>query len=291
MSGFLEPYGVSYPALLAICIPTTYIACMITAFIMSNFSNNDLSSDRVYMERLEAGFVTPPRNKQSDFALPATAKRSVIIFVIGVIAIVLYATAISKNIGWIKPVILGRNDAIVGFMMVIASAITFFCKINTSKLVEMSTFKSGLSACICVLGVAWLGDTFVKGHIPEIKTLATNLVVAYPFLLAVALFFASTLLYSQAATTQALIPTVIIAMGITPTNTAGVTTIIASFAAVSALFVLPTYPTLLGAVQMDDTGTTRIGKYIFNHPFFIPGVLTIAISVALGFVWAPIMLH
>ncbi|MBP7753566.1 MAG: anaerobic C4-dicarboxylate transporter, partial [Veillonella sp.] len=159
MSGFLEPYGVSYPALLAICIPTTYIACMITAFIMSNFSNNDLSSDRVYMERLEAGFVTPPRNKQSDFALPATAKRSVIIFVIGVIAIVLYATAISKNIGWIKPVILGRNDAIVGFMMVIASAITFFCKINTSKLVEMSTFKSGLSACICVLGVAWLGDT------------------------------------------------------------------------------------------------------------------------------------
>lgn len=291
MSGFLEPYGVSYPALLAICIPTTYIACMITAFIMSNFSNNDLSSDRVYMERLEAGFVTPPRNKQSDFALPATAKRSVIIFVIGVIAIVLYATAISKNIGWIKPVILGRNDAIVGFMMVIASAITFFCKINTSKLVEMSTFKSGLSACICVLGVAWLGDTFVKGHIPEIKTLATNLVVAYPFLLAVALFFASTLLYSQAATTQALIPTVIIAMGITPTNTAGVTTIIASFAAVSALFVLPTYPTLLGAVQMDDTGTTRIGKSIFNHPFFIPGVLTIAISVALGFVWAPIMLH
>ena len=176
-------------------------------------------------------------------------------------------------------------------MMVIASAITFFCKINTSKLVEMSTFKSGLSACICVLGVAWLGDTFVKGHVPEIKTLATNLVVAYPFLLAVALFFASTLLYSQAATTQALIPTVIIAMGITPTNTAGVTTIIASFAAVSALFVLPTYPTLLGAVQMDDTGTTRIGKYIFNHPFFIPGVLTIAISVALGFVWAPIMLH
>lgn len=110
-------------------------------------------------------------------------------------------------------------------------------------------------------------------------------------MLAVALFFASTLLYSQAATTQALIPTVIIAMGITPTNTAGVTTIIASFAAVSALFVLPTYPTLLGAVQMDDTGTTRIGKYIFNHPFFIPGVLTIAISVALGFVWAPIMLH
>lgn len=123
-----------------------------------------------------------------------------------------------------------------------------------------------------------------------VKLLASNLVVAYPFLLAVALFFASMLLYSQAATTQALIPTVIVALGITLENTASVPIIVASFAAVSALFVLPTYPTLLGAVQMDDTGTSRIGKYVFNHPFFFPGVLTIVVSVALGFVFAPIML-
>ncbi|EAI8783592.1 C4-dicarboxylate ABC transporter, partial [Campylobacter upsaliensis] len=59
--------------------------------------------------------------------------------------------------------------------------------------------------------------------------------------------------------------------------------LVACFAAVSALFVLPTYPTLLGAVQMDDTGSTRIGKFIFNHAFFLPGVLAIAIAVALGF--------
>lgn len=46
-------------------------------------------------------------------------------------------------------------------------------------------------------------------------------------------------------------------------------TAVASFAAVSGLFILPTYPTLVAAVQMDDTGTTRIGKFVFNHPFFI----------------------
>ena len=175
-------------------------------------------------------------------------------------------------------------------MMTIAAAITYFCKLDTAQLVNTSTFKSGLSACVCVLGVAWLGDTFVKGHIPEIKALASSMVAAYPALLAVAFFFASTLLYSQAATTQALVPTVILALGITPENTGSVYIIIASFAAVSALFVLPTYPTLLGAVQMDDTGSTRIGKFVFNHPFFIPGVLAIAIAVALGFVVAPLML-
>ena len=175
-------------------------------------------------------------------------------------------------------------------MMIIAAAITLFCKLDTAELVNTSTFKSGLSACVCVLGVAWLGDTFVKGHIPEIKALASSMVTAYPFLLAVAFFFASTLLYSQAATTQALVPAVILALGITPENTGSVYIIISSFAAVSALFVLPTYPTLLGAVQMDDTGSTRIGKLVFNHPFFIPGVLAIAISVALGFLVAPLML-
>lgn len=290
MSSFLEPFGVSYPILLAICIPTTFAACMITAFIMSNFSNNDLSSDSVYQERLARGLVKTSRNEEKDFQLKPGAKASVAIFFIGVLIIVLYATGISKNVGWIDPVILGRNDAIVGFMMAIATMITLVCKIDTGELVNMSTFKSGLSACVCVLGVAWLGDTFVKGHIPEIKFMASNFVAAYPFLLAVALFFASMLLYSQAATTQALIPTVIIALGITPENTVNVPIIIASFAAVSALFVLPTYPTLLGAVQMDDTGSTRIGNLVFNHPFFIPGVLIIAIAVALGFVVAPLLL-
>ena len=290
MSSFLEPFGVSYPILLAICIPTTFAACMITAFIMSNFSNNDLSSDSVYQERLARGLVKTSRNEEKDFQLKPGAKASVAIFFIGVLIIVLYATGISKNVGWIDPVILGRNDAIVGFMMAIATMITLVCKIDTGELVNMSTFKSGLSACVCVLGVAWLGDTFVKGHIQEIKFMASNFVAAYPFLLAVALFFASMLLYSQAATTQALIPTVIIALGITPENTVNVPIIIASFAAVSALFVLPTYPTLLGAVQMDDTGSTRIGNLVFNHPFFIPGVLIIAIAVALGFVVAPLLL-
>lgn len=66
--------------------------------------------------------------------------------------------------------------------------------------------------------------------------------------------------------------------------------LVASFAAVSALFVLPTYPTLLGAVQMDDTGSTRIGRFVFNHSFLIPGVLAIVLAVALGFVIAPLVL-
>ena len=73
-------------------------------------------------------------------------------------------------------------------------------------------------------------------------------------------------------------------LGVTPL------TAIASFAAVSALFVLPTYPTLLAAVEMDDTGSTRIGKYVFNHAFLIPGVVAITLCVILGFIIGGIVL-
>ncbi len=66
--------------------------------------------------------------------------------------------------------------------------------------------------------------------------------------------------------------------------------LVASFAAVSALFVLPTYPTLLAAIEMDSTGTTRIGKYVINHSFFIPGVTTIVSAVVFGYLWARVLL-
>ncbi|WP_163563840.1 anaerobic C4-dicarboxylate transporter [Helicobacter suis] len=279
MSAFLEPLGVSYPILLVICISTTFLACMLTAFIVSTFLPNALNA------QAQVQIAT----KQAS-TLPKSAKLSVYIFLIGILAVVLYATAISKNVGWIHLVVLPRDAAIVSFMLTIATCIVLFCKLKCNDLVQTSTFKAGLSACVCVLGVAWLGDTFVKGYIAPIKVLASSLLGHYPFLLAVGLFFTSMLLYSQAATTKALIPSVILALGLTPENHHGVYMVVASFAATSALFVLPTYPTLLGAVQMDDTGSTKIGAYIFNHPFLFPGVLVITFSVCSSFILAPMLL-
>lgn len=192
---------------------------------------------------------------------------------------------------YIDPVRLPRDGAIMSFMLMIATLIVIFCKVETGKLLDASTFKAGMTACVCVLGVAWLGNTFVDGYKTEIGELAGKLVNpkegGYPALLAVALFFASMLLYSQAATAKAIMPVVIAALGITATNADSAYILVASFAAVSALFVLPTYPTLLGAVQMDDTGSTRIGKFVFNHSFILPGIIAIVFAVALGFVVAP----
>ena len=286
MTGVLEPLGWSYPLLLAIWIPTTFAGCMLTAFIITKFSNLDLSNDPIYKDRLAKGLVKEAIGAQ-NLQLKKGAKLSVLLFCVGVLFVVLYATAISQIGGkpvFIENVIVGRDAAIMSAMLTIATLIVIFCKVDVSKIPETSSvFKSGMVACVCVFGVAWLGNTFVSGHEDSIKSLAKQLVEQYPWLLAVAFFFASTLLYSQAATAKAIVPVVVTALAITPENAGSAYILVASFAAVSALFVLPTYQTLLGAVQMDDTGSTRIGKYIFNHAFFLPGILAIAFSVAFGF--------
>ncbi|EOX9298995.1 anaerobic C4-dicarboxylate transporter [Campylobacter upsaliensis] len=280
MSGVLEGFGWNYPTLIGIWIVTTFIACMATAFIVSLITPLDLSKDPVYQERLKAGLVKDAGEILHGTDKPG-AKLSVGIFLFTVLAVVLYATAISNNIKWIDPVIMPRDAAIMSFLLTAAALITWLCKVEPGKILDTSVFKSGMTACVCVFGVAWLGNTFVAGHEQAIKDVAGEWVKQTPALLAVAFFFASMLLYSQAATAKAITPVIISALGIATVADSGM--LVACFAAVSALFVLPTYPTLLGAVQMDDTGSTRIGKFIFNHAFFLPGVLAIAIAVALGF--------
>ncbi|WP_425307153.1 anaerobic C4-dicarboxylate transporter family protein [Flavimobilis marinus] len=131
--------------------------------------------------------------------------------------------------------------------------------------------------------MAWLGTTFVKAHEEAIMNAASDVLTDFPWMLAVVLGLASALLYSQAATTKALMPTALL-IGVTPAAA------VAAFPAVSALFILPTYPTLLAAVEMDDTGTTRIGKAVFNHPFLLPGVINIALAVAFGFLFGSVLL-
>ena len=280
-SGALEKLGVDYLQLLMVAIPSTFIAVMLGAFV-TNFLGKELKDDPIYQERLAKGQVSESKIDDTK-VLPPEAKRSVLIFGFALICVLFYATAISPTAGLIKNPVIGRDHAIITFMLSAAALITFFCKVEAKNILNAATFKSGMSSCICVLGVAWLGTTFVTAHLEQINILAGTILETKPWLLAVALFFGSMLLYSQAATTKALMP-VALALGINPAAA------IAAFPAVCALFVLPTYPTLLAAVEFDDTGSTKIGKYVLNHSFIVPGTVTIIFAVALGFVFGGLFL-
>ncbi len=278
----LEKVGVDYVKLLLVAIPSSFLACLLGA-VVANFLGKELKDDPVYQERLAKGQVNLKASTEEEKEIAPEAKRSVLIFGICLFCVVFYAMAISSTFALIKDPILKRDDAIITFMLAAATLICMFCKVDAKNILNAATFKSGMSACICVLGVAWLGTTFVNAHMKEINVFADKLLEAYPWMLAVVLFFAAMLLYSQAATTKALMPAAL-ALGVSPVAA------VAAFSAVSALFVLPTYPTLIAAVEFDDTGSTRVGKYVFDHPFLIPGTLTIAFAVALGFLIGGVIL-
>lgn len=280
-AAMLEPKGVGYLELLAVVIPSTFVACILAAIIINMLGSKKLADDPVYQERLAKGLVKLQGSAKRE--IKAGAKLSVGIFFAAIIVIVTYATLISNKVGLIENPTIGRNHAIMAVMLLAGTLIVLATKIDANKIPNAATFKSGMSACVCVLGVAWLGNTFVTSNIDSIKDVAAGILNDFPWLLAVTLFFASMLLYSQASTTKALMPAAL-ALGVAPI------TAVASFAAVSALFVLPTYPTLLAAVEMDDTGSTRIGKWVFNHPFFLPGVIAIALSVVFGFILGGVLL-
>lgn len=317
LSAALEPKGVDYLDLLSVAIPSTFLACMATAAIMMTIDrlrgSTSLSSHPEYQRRLAAGTVTAATRRpdrtgsgpgavrapvpagnvlvEAEVLAPAVpaptidrvGRRSVVVFALGLVAVLGYAVAISEKVGLVETPVMTRDQAIIAIMLSIATVIVATCKVRTRDIATASTFTSGMSASICVLGVAWLGTTFVTENEQRITDAAGDLLTSQPWTLAVVLFFASALLYSQAATTKALIPTAL-AIGVSPLAA------VAAFPAVSALFVLPTYPTLLAAVEMDDTGSTQIGKYVFNHPFLLPGLINITIAVALGFLFGSLLL-
>lgn len=281
MSSVMEGHGISYLHMLGVVIPSTLLAVLLMSFLVSLLFNAKLSDDPVYQARLAEGLIMLRAGKTIE--IPPGARTSVWLFLLGVIGVVVYAIVNSPSMGLVTTPLMNTTSAILIIMLSVATLITLLCKVDTGTILNSSTFKAGMSACICILGVAWLGDTFVSANIEWIKATAGAVIQGHPWLLAVIFFFASALLYSQAATAKALMP-MALALNVTPL------TALASFAAVSGLFILPTYPTLVAAVQMDDTGTTRIGRFVFNHPFFIPGTMGVVFAVCFGFLFGSLFL-
>jgi anaerobic C4-dicarboxylate transporter DcuA len=149
---------------------------------------------------------------------------------------------------------------------------------------KASTFKSGCNAVVCVLGMAWLGVFFINGNKTTITNFTSGILPKVPWLLVIMVLVVAAFLYSQAATTKIFMPIALATAGISPIMA------IAAFAATSGMFLLPTYPTMLAAVEFDDTGSTTTGKYIVDHSFFIPGVFTIAVSFILSLLMGHLVL-
>ncbi len=272
--------GVTLGNILMVCIPATLIGVIVGAIAVS-FMGVPLEKDPEYLRRLREG-VLDAEGKSEEALSPQAAKRaktSVIVFLIGVLSIVLFGSidslrpTFTVNGQLIK---LGMTQVIEIVMMSTAGLMLIFAKADINKAVKGSVFIAGMQAVIAIFGIAWMGDTFFAGNIEFFKTHIEQIVTQYPFLFSVALFVMSVLLFSQAATVRTLYP-LGIALGIHPMA------MVAMFPAVNGYFFIPNYPTVVAAINFDRTGTTRIGKYVLNHSFQLPGFVATIVAIAVGY--------
>ena len=272
--------GVTLGNILMVCIPATLVGVIVGAIAVS-FMGVPLEKDPEYLRRLREG-VLDAEGKSEEVPSPQAAKRaktSVIIFLIGVLSIVLFGSIDSLRPTFTvngEQIKLGMTQVIEIVMMSTAGLMLIFAKADINKAVKGSVFIAGMQAVIAIFGIAWMGDTFFAGNIEFFKTHIEQIVTQYPFLFSVALFVMSVLLFSQAATVRTLYP-LGIALGIHPMA------MVAMFPAVNGYFFIPNYPTVVAAINFDRTGTTRIGKYVLNHSFQLPGFVATIVAIAVGY--------
>jgi anaerobic C4-dicarboxylate transporter DcuA len=228
----------------------------------------------------------PPSGKTSSVParqpLKPTAKVSAYVFLTGVALVVLFGffPALRTLPGAKTPLAMPIVIEIV--MMSVAAIMLLATKILVDEVPKTPTLRAGVVAVIGIFGLAWLGDSFIAAHKDVIVPAIAHWTEAAPWTFALGLFLASVLLYSQAATTRALMP-LGIALGIPPQF------LIAMFPSVNGYFFIPTYGSLIAAINFDLSGTTKIGKYVLNHSFMIPGLVATSVAVVTGLFLARIM--
>jgi anaerobic C4-dicarboxylate transporter DcuA len=282
MLGFLLTQGISLPRLLAITVPSTFLGVVIGSLSVA-WRGKSLDADPEYQKRLttgqlKPGAVTPTLDSQNLFR----ARGSMILFLLGIVAVVLIGifpnlrpayAVVGEGVTETDQVSMGMAIMIV--MLAIAGLIMFVFKASPEAALKGTIMRSGITAIICILGISWLGSSFFEGNRIFIVGGIENLLQVYPSTFAIGLFLLSTMLFSQAATVAILMP-VGVALNLPAT------TLAALYPAANGIFFLPTYGTLLAAVSFDQTGTTKIGKYLLNHSFMLPGLVTIISTIIIA---------
>ncbi|MBR6649479.1 MAG: anaerobic C4-dicarboxylate transporter [Bacteroidaceae bacterium] len=271
--GLLAGYDISLIDILKICVPATLIGIIVGA-LFSMRVGKELLDDPEYQRRIKTGEFTTSSCNDIKIENRFNAKVSVAIFLIATLLIVLFC-----SLPALRPSFEGKAigmPALIEILMLSAAAlILLITRTDGIKATRGTIFPAGMQAVIAIFGIAWMGDTFINGNITQLTESIEGIVQRMPWLFGIALFVMSILLYSQAATIRAIAP-LGIALGISPLM------MIALFPAVNGYFFIPNYPTVVAAINFDRTGTTGIGRWVLNHSFMMPGIITTFVSIAVG---------
>lgn len=268
--------------ILAISVPASLVGVLIAA-LWSLRRGKDLDKDPDFQKKIkdpeQRAYIYGSTDTLLNQVFPKQAYWSTWIFFAAIVVVVLLgAFADLRPAFEVKGKLQSLSmNLVIQMMMLIAGAVILIgCKVKPSDISNGAVFKAGMVAIFSVFGVTWMSDTFFQAHMGELRLVLEDVVKGHPWTYAIVLFLVSKLVNSQAAALAAIAP-MGLQLGVEPKM------LIAFFPAAYGYFVLPTYPSDLACIGFDRSGTTKIGRFIINHSFIIPGLIGVICSCITGY--------
>lgn len=311
-------FDISIPRVLMVTIPATLIG-LLAACACSYRRGLDLDLDPDFQKRLH-----DPVLREEMFGSEQTllnreispdARRAVGIFFAAIIVIVVFASF--QNLLPSYPQVVPVSGATAGFhgitptqlaqlgivqegltqcvakplkmniviqivMLVAAALMVICCKASPKKAVAGAVWQSGMVAVVAIYGIAWMADTLFANYMADIQQMLSVIVADYPWSIAIVFFTVSVLINSQGAVVVSMLP-LAYSLGIPGEVLLGV------FPSVYGYFFIPNYPSDIATVNFDRSGTTVIGKYLLNHSFMMPGLVSVGVATLVSMLLARLL--
>ena len=259
-------FDITIPQVLLVTIPACLVG-LLAAAACSYRRGKDLDKDPEFQARLQDPemykYMYGENATLLDKVVSKEAKASVMLFLCAILAIVILAACGYKTVK--------MNLVIQIIMLVAAGLMIIFCKAKPAVATSGKVFQSGMVAVIAIFGIAWMADTYFSNYMDLIQNSLGGLVGKYPWAIAFVFFLVSVLINSQGAVVVAMLP-LAYSLGIPGPILLGV------LPSVYGYFFIPNYPSDIATVNFDRSGTTRIGKYLLNHSFMMPGLVSVVVS-------------
>ena len=272
-------YGVTIPQTLMVTIPAC-LAGLLLAALASFRRGKDLDKDPEYQKRIQDPkihkYIYGSDATTLDKVIDKNAKTAVFIFLAAIIVIVglAFCQMVLSEEALAK---LPKMNIAIQIIMLSATAfMIMLCKVDLKNAVSGAVWKSGMVAVVAIYGIAWLADTYFGNYLDQMKVMLTGMVSQYPWSIALVFFLVSVLINSQGAVVVAMLP-LAYSLGIPGPVLLGV------LPSVYGYFFIPNYPSDIATVNFDRTGTTRIGKYLLNHSFMMPGLISAWTATLVGY--------
>ena len=277
-------FPITIPQVLLVTIPASIIG-LLAASAASYRRGADLDKDPVFQERIkdpeQYEYIYGNTQSVLDKEIPQSAKNAVYIFLASILLIVVFASF---------PALLPEYDGerlkmniVIQIVMLSAAALmVIFCKSSPKKAVSGAVWQSGMVAVVAIYGIAWMADTLFSNYMTEIHSVLEGVVKAHPWSISLAFFLVSILINSQGAVVVSMLP-LAYGLGIPGYVLLGV------LPSVYGYFFIPNYPSDIATVNFDRTGTTKIGKYLLNHSFMMPGMICLIVSTVVSYLLATLI--